>query len=80
MYNIIIGQTMPAEEEVEPDYIKNCNSLKFKKILKLLHYVDQKADLFNRYPEKKMIDIRIISVDNNWRGQGIAAALVDKTM
>ncbi|XP_011296840.1 dopamine N-acetyltransferase isoform X2 [Fopius arisanus] len=74
------GITEPAEKEDEPDYIKSCENAKFKKILKLLHHVDQKVDIMNRYPDKKIMDIRIISVDSNWRGQGVAAVLFEKTI
>ncbi|KAK0087757.1 hypothetical protein PV325_000135 [Microctonus aethiopoides] len=76
---LLNGKTQAAEHG-EPEYITNCESPKFKKTLKLLHYVDQKANLINRYPNKNGIDIRIISVDNNWRGRGIAAALFEKTI
>ncbi|XP_063978800.1 arylalkylamine N-acetyltransferase 1-like isoform X2 [Diachasmimorpha longicaudata] len=76
----INGTTESPEEEEEPDYIKACENAKFKKILKLLHHVDQEVDVLKRYPEKKIMDIRIISVDSNWRGQGVAAALFEKTI
>ncbi|XP_015112260.1 dopamine N-acetyltransferase isoform X2 [Diachasma alloeum] len=75
----INGITEPPEEE-EPDYINTCANPKFKKILKLLHHVDKEVDIINRYPGKKIMDIRIISVDSNWRGQGVAAALFEKTI
>ncbi|XP_014294929.1 arylalkylamine N-acetyltransferase 1 isoform X1 [Microplitis demolitor] len=74
------GTTVAPEDTDEPDFIKNCENEKFKKILRLLHYVDRKADVLSRYPDKKMIDVKIISVDSNWRGKGIAATLCKKTM
>lgn len=69
-----------AEEDDEPDYITNCQSPKFKKILRLLHHTDKTANIPRRYPGKKVLEVRIISVDSNWRGKGIGAALVEKSM
>lgn len=89
MYNIYKLQLMtkfyftgsmgpPCHEE--PDYIKTCKNPKFKKILKFLHYVDVKSNIHGKFPNQKVFEIRIISVDSNWRGKGIAKALVEKSM
>lgn len=69
----------PPKEDGEPDYIKNCANPKFKKILKLLNHVDKEANLSKKYPEQKIMELRIISVDGSWRGRGIAKSLVEKT-
>ena len=75
----IAGSMGPPVEE-EPDYIINCKDEKFKKILKLLHYVEKNSKISEKYPGQKVLEIRIISVDSNWRGKGIAKALFEKTM
>ncbi|XP_020708199.2 arylalkylamine N-acetyltransferase 1 isoform X2 [Athalia rosae] len=79
----IIGVTINGEmeppKEGEPDYVKNCANPKFKKILKLLNHVDAQANLSKRYPDKRVLEFRIISVDGSWRGRGVARALVEKT-
>lgn len=62
------------------DNSKDCPNQKFKKILDLLTTVGKESDVFKQFPEiDKVIDIRIISVDDSCRGQGIAKALLDKT-
>ncbi|XP_043285492.1 arylalkylamine N-acetyltransferase 1-like isoform X1 [Venturia canescens] len=74
------GKMEAAPDEGEPEYITNCKNPKFRKILRLLHHVDKKVDIPSRYPKKKVLEIRIISVDSNWRGQGVAGALIEKTI
>lgn len=71
---------MEPPEEGEPEYITNCKNPKFRKILRLLHHVDRTVDIPSKYPKKKVLEIRIISVDSNWRGRGVAGALIEKTM
>lgn len=62
------------------DNSKDCPNQKFKKILDLLTTVGKESDVFKQFPEiDKVIDIRIVSVDDSCRGQGIAKALLDKT-
>ncbi|CAD6241261.1 GSCOCG00002594001-RA-CDS [Cotesia congregata] len=74
------GTTVKPEDTDEPDFIKNCDNFKFKKILRLLHHVDRKAAVLDRYPGSKILDVKIISVDSGCRGKGIAAALCQKTV
>ncbi|XP_076661953.1 arylalkylamine N-acetyltransferase 1 isoform X2 [Halictus rubicundus] len=79
----IVGVTLngkmepPAEDE--PEYIVTCKNPKFKKILRLLNYVDRNVN-HEYFRGLNTIEIRIISVDTNWRGKGIAKALLEKTM
>lgn len=62
------------------DNSKDCPNPKFKKILDLLTTVGRESDIFKQFPDvDKVIDIRIVSVDDSCRGQGIAKALLDKT-
>lgn len=63
------------EEEEE------CKNEKFAKILSLLDHVEKKVDIFGNYPDAdKVLIIKIISVDTNCRGRGIAKLLCDKAM
>lgn len=75
-----IAGKMEPPEEGEPEYIDNCKNPKFRKILRLLHHVDKSAAIPTRYPGQKVLEIRIISVDSNWRGRGVAGALIEKTV
>ncbi|XP_046664487.1 arylalkylamine N-acetyltransferase 1-like isoform X3 [Homalodisca vitripennis] len=57
-----------------------CSNPKFRKILKLLSTVYRESNVFKQFPEvDKLLDIRVVSVDDSCRGQGIAKALFDKT-
>ena len=68
-------------EKSELDKAENCTDPKFKKILQLLSTVEEKADVFAHFPEvESILDIKILSVDESCRGQGICKALIDNTM
>lgn len=54
---------------------------KFNEITTLLDKVEREADVFSKFPNVDCImDIKIISVDESFRGQGVCKALIDKTM
>lgn len=54
---------------------------KFKKIMGLMDLIDTKFDLFALYPEiESFVDGKILSVDPQYRGLGIAGQLTDKTI
>ncbi|XP_046824196.1 arylalkylamine N-acetyltransferase 1-like isoform X1 [Vespa crabro] len=75
---LLNGKLEPCEED-EPDYIENCENLKFRKILRFLHYIDKRVNV-GKFQDQNILEIRIISVDTNWRGKGIAKALIEKTI
>lgn len=66
--------------ENEPEYITTCENPKFKKILKLLHSVDKNVNRNGNFRGLNILEIRIISVDTNWRGKGVGKALVEKSL
>lgn len=49
---------------------------KFRKIFKLLHTLNLKENIFKHFNVDKAFDVRILSVDSLYRGQGIAKELV----
>lgn len=51
----------------------------FKKIFKLLYGESQKLDLFRRYGVDCIFELRILSVDSKFRGQGVARQLIDES-
>jgi len=64
------------ESENDPD-----DNTKFNDITTLLDKVEREADVFTKYPNiDRVMDIKIISVDESFRGQGVCKALIDKTM
>ncbi|XP_012274307.1 dopamine N-acetyltransferase isoform X2 [Orussus abietinus] len=69
-----------APKDAEPDYIADCANPKFKKVLKLLYFLDKQVTATGRYTGENGVELRIISVDSNWRGRGVARALIEKTI
>jgi len=67
----------PAEEA---DYIRSCKNAKFRKILKLLLYIDKNVNAGDRFRDLNVLELRIMSVNTNWRGKGIGKALIEKSV
>ncbi|XP_077287423.1 arylalkylamine N-acetyltransferase 1-like isoform X2 [Arctopsyche grandis] len=67
------------EDQVE-DCSESCENPKFKKILKLLYKVNNESDIFGYCPDIDVVmDMKIISVDEAYRGKGLAHYLLYKT-
>lgn len=57
------------------------DNTKFNIITTLLDKIERETDVFNKFPNvDRIIDIKIISVDESYRGQGVCKALIEKTM
>lgn len=57
-----------------------CNSEKFSKVLTLLDYVAVKSNVFQHFPDcDKAMTVKIVSVNSECRGRGIARELMSKT-
>lgn len=69
-------QKNSKDEEEKP-----ADNTKFKDISTLLDKVEQETNVFEKYPNvNRIMDIKIISVDESFRGQGVCKALINKTM
>lgn len=68
-------------EEEEDDNDENCNAnSKFKTIVTLLDKIKREANVFGQYPDvNRIMEIKIVTVNDAYRGQGVCKALVDKT-
>ncbi|XP_012348903.1 dopamine N-acetyltransferase isoform X2 [Apis florea] len=77
---VILNGKMDPPSDEEPEYITTCENAKFKKILRLLNYVDRNVNRDGKFRGLNILEIRIMSVDSNWRGKGVAKALVEKTL
>ncbi|XP_011632927.1 dopamine N-acetyltransferase-like isoform X2 [Pogonomyrmex barbatus] len=73
------GKMEPSSNE-EPEYIRLCKNTKFKKILRLLYHIDKNVNKGGQYRDSNVLEIRILSVDTNWRGKGVAKNLIEKTI
>lgn len=76
---VLLNGKMDPPSNDEPEYIRSCTNAKFKKILRLLHHVDKNVNMDGQFRDLNVLEIRIISVDTNWRGRGVAKALIEKT-
>lgn len=71
------GNNEEKTEDVDSHQVDNT---KFNAIDTLLSKVEREADVFTKYPNvDRLIDIKIVSVDESYRGQGICKALINKT-
>lgn len=59
----------------------SCEHVKFKKILALMDHIEENFNIFDLYPNTDVIlDGKILSVDTNCRGMGIAGRLTERTL
>lgn len=68
------GDTSKARESLD-----NCEDEGFKKIFELLYEQNLKFDLFEQLQVDRVFEYRILSVDKNYRGQGLAKRLMQKS-
>lgn len=68
------GETVKAKEALE-----NCQDERFVKIFTLLYEQNLKFDLFELLAVDRIFEYRILSVDKNHRGQGLAKKLIQKS-
>lgn len=79
----VILNNMINRDDVEEDDDDGdtCNAnLKFKDIVVLLEKIKREADVFAQYKNvNRILEIKIVTVNEAYRGQGVCKALVDKT-
>ncbi|XP_053686327.1 uncharacterized protein LOC128735868 [Sabethes cyaneus] len=59
--------------------LNNVQDENFKKIFKLLYEQNLRINLFNKFNVDRIFEIRILSVDSKFRGQGLAKKLIMKS-
>lgn len=65
-----------GDVEKAQEKLKTVTDAKYRQIFGLLYNVNQKIDLFNKYAVDAVFEFRIVSVDNKYRGLGIAKQLM----
>lgn len=75
----VISPKVPnAEHDTSAD---DCGHPKFKKVLKLMDFIEDDFNVFDLYPGTDVImDGKILSVNSNFRGLGIAGRLTECTL
>jgi len=79
---VILNNIMHRDDVEEDDEDgETCNdNLKFKDIVVLLDKIKREADVFTQYENvNRVLEIKIVTVNEAYRGQGVCKALVDKT-
>lgn len=57
------------------------NNIKFKQFLTLFQKVGNESDVFGKFPDvNRIMEIKIVAVNEIFRGQGVCKALFEKTM
>ncbi|CAH2006044.1 unnamed protein product [Acanthoscelides obtectus] len=59
--------------------MKTVDSVPFHRIFGLLNNVNKQVDLFSKYNVDKIFDLRILSVDAQFRGRGVAKELFSRS-
>ncbi|XP_060819095.1 arylalkylamine N-acetyltransferase 1-like isoform X1 [Bombus pascuorum] len=80
LVGVILNGKMDPPNDEEPHYVTTCRNQKFKKILQLLHYVDRNVNRDDKFRGLDVLEIKIISVDSDWRGKGVGKALLERTL
>jgi len=70
------GILKKGEREEAEKRLSELSDEKFKIIFGLLYKVNDKIDLFEKYDVDELFECRILSVDENYRGKGLASILM----
>ncbi|XP_078035042.1 arylalkylamine N-acetyltransferase 1 [Augochlora pura] len=73
---VLNGILKKGEREEAERRLAELSDEKFKIIFGLLYKVNEKVDLFTKYNVDELFDCRILSVDENFRGRGLANILM----
>lgn len=78
---VILNNIMNRGDSEENNEKDSGDKTKFNDITTLLDKVEQEANVFQKFPSvNRIMDIKIISVDEFFRGHGVCKALINKTM
>lgn len=73
------GILHPGETSKAKEALDKCQDARFRKIFNLLYDQNLKFNLFEMFNIDRVFEYRILSVDKNYRGQGLAKKLVQRS-
>lgn len=73
---VLNGVLRPGDIESSLAVLADNQDIRFKKIFKLLYTQNLQLDLFRKYAVNRIFEFRILSVDTEFRGQGLAKELL----
>lgn len=74
------GIQRPEDAKWEKEKIMRATDQKYKNIFSFLYGINQDLDLFQKYRVNSIFECRILSVDQKYRGQGLAKKLLEKSL
>lgn len=77
---VIVNGIAKREEVNNIDKSEECPNAKFRRILKVLSYLDREANIWEKLPKEcnKVLEIRIASTHSAWRGRGLMRVLCEE--
>lgn len=76
---ILNGVLHPGDIESAQKKLELSDDEDFKKVFQLLYSHNLKVNIFEKFNVEKAFDVRVLSVDSRFRGQGIAKELVRRS-
>nr|XP_036676107.1 dopamine N-acetyltransferase isoform X1 [Drosophila suzukii] len=77
---VLNGILKPDDTAKALEKLDSSGDAHFRKIFEMLHRHNLKHNLFEHFDVESMFDVRILSVDSSYRGQGIANELVKRSV
>lgn len=77
---VLNGVLKRGEREAAAKRLAEIEDKKFQTIFGLLYKVNEKIDLFSKYNVDELFECRILSVDEKYRGRGLANLLMANTV
>lgn len=74
------GVLRKGEREECERRLSEVDDVKFKTIFGLLYKLNEKIDLFEKYNIDEIFECRILSVDDEFRGKGLANVLMEDSV
>ncbi|KAE8748356.1 hypothetical protein FOCC_FOCC004992 [Frankliniella occidentalis] len=74
------GVLLPGDLDEAQSKLSDMDDAKFRRIFGLLYSVNKRLDLFDAYHVDRIFECRILSVDNRYRGRGLARQLLERSI
>ncbi|KAK3912823.1 Dopamine N-acetyltransferase [Frankliniella fusca] len=74
------GVLLPDDLSASQAKLAEMDDAKFRRIFGLLYSVNRRLDLFTKYGVDRIFECRILSVDNRYRGRGLARQLLERSI
>ncbi|XP_074033287.1 arylalkylamine N-acetyltransferase-like 7 isoform X3 [Leptinotarsa decemlineata] len=73
------GISRKGDVEKSLEEMKSIDNIQYQRVFGLLNNVNKDLDLFTKYNVEKIFELRILSVDDKYRGRGLAKELFSRS-